>query len=230
MKYISGPLATAATGSLGGTTASRNKGGAYFRARVVGLNPKSTRQSEVRAQFAIGSKLWSGTLTQSQRDAWTFFAQANPVMNNLGASIILSGLAWMNKLNQVLQNLGAVPITDPPADLSVPALATVTGVTADSGGPSIVINTGAQAVVADAAYYIFATGNLAAGRTPQSSQFRYVKTVTPVAAAVTVDFTDAWAAIFGALASGATVGVRSATVNVATGALTPFLTWKATVA
>lgn len=217
-------------GSIAGTTYSRNKGGLYARARVAPINRNTPAQTFVRNNFAANAKLWSGTFTASERAAWTAFAAANPLVNILGASIIVSGLAMSQKLNQVLSQIGAAFITDPPPDLSVPALATVTGADVSVGGP-VEFETTAQAVVAGAKYYVFATTPLAAGKSPQSSQFRFIAAKAAVAAAVTVDISAEYEAIFPTvLAAGLVVGLLIATVNVDSGAVTPGLRFNAVVA
>jgi len=218
-----GSVATDIRGSVAGVTFSRNKGGSYVRQKISPVQPRTPAQTLVRANFAANSKLWSGTLTVSQRAAWSFFAQANPFTNVFGNSIIISGMAIMQKLNQVLAQIGVAPIVAPPPDLSVPALAAPSGITADTTGPDLEVNTAAQSVVAGAKYYIFATKPLAAGRTPTSSDFRFIAAKAGVAAATTIDITSDYFGIFGSAAPGQTVGVLVATVNVDTGALTPGL-------
>lgn len=220
-----GPIASDVRGSTGGTTFSRNKGGAYMRARVTPVNPFTSKQSVVRANFAVNSKAWSGTLTADQRAAWSFFAQNNSLINRVGQTIIISGNAMYNSLNQVLKQIGVAPISDPPTDLSVPALAAVLSYDVDSAGPATQILTAAQSVVAGAKYYIYATGPLAPGRTPQTNQFRFIGAYAAIAAAVFVDFTDAWQATFGTILAGKNYGVRVASVNTASGALTAPLTF-----
>lgn len=222
-----GPVASDIRNSIGGTTFSRNGGGAYARARVTPLNPRSTRQSIVRAAFGANAKNWGGQLTADQRQAWTFFAQSNPSVDVFGAAIILSGIAMFQRLNQVLANIGETLITDAPADLSVPAIAAALSLAVDASAPSITVTTDTQAVVTGAAYYVFATRPLPPGRIPQKSDYRYIATIPPVAAATDFDIATAYAAIFGPWIAGAVVGVLTATVNEQTGAVTPGISFTA---
>lgn len=90
MKFTS-PVISAGSGSLAGLTASRNKGGMYFRARAVPTNPGSAQQTVIRNQLATLVAFWSSVLTQAQRDGWADYAANVPVQNPLGASINLSG-------------------------------------------------------------------------------------------------------------------------------------------
>jgi hypothetical protein len=92
MKFRSTLLADA-RGSMGGITASRNKGGSYLRARVKPTNPMSTAQQEVRQAFALAVAAWSA-LTSAQRNAWNAYADQTPVTDALGETIKHSGRAW----------------------------------------------------------------------------------------------------------------------------------------
>lgn len=219
-----GAIVTEARGSIGGTVFSRNKGGAYARARVVPINRNTPAQSLVRANFGSNSKVWTGLMSASERAAWTAFAAANQLTNILGAPITVSGMAMSMKLNQVLAQVGVGPILDPPPDLSVPALAAATAVVFDGTDETLKVTTAAQAVTAGAKYYIFATGPLAAGRTPQTSQYRFIGAYAATAAATDIDLTAKWTALFGATwNTGAAIGVAVATVNTESGAVTPGL-------
>ena len=210
-----------ARGSVGGTTFSRNKGGAYARARVAPVNPRSPKQSAVRAAFAANAKQWTGVFTPAERTAWTAFAAANPLVNILGASIIVSGLAMAQKLNQVLTQIGEPTITDPPPDLSVPALPVPTSAGASAGTSLLTIDTAAQSAFDVAEYYIFATPPLAGGKKPGTSAYRFLGNFEPAAAAVTIEIGSNYAAQFGAWNVGASIGLAVSTVNSETGAVTP---------
>lgn len=91
MKYRSA-LVTEASGSLGGFTASRNKGGLYFRARAIPTNPNSTYQQTVRSALAQLVTTWGSTLSAAQRAAWSTYAANTTVIGPLGTPIHNSGL------------------------------------------------------------------------------------------------------------------------------------------
>lgn len=82
---------TAASGSIGGMTASRNRGGQYLRARVIPVNPNTERQGEARANMAQAVGAWTNILSDANRQSWTTYAQGTPVVDKLGAQLILSG-------------------------------------------------------------------------------------------------------------------------------------------
>ena len=90
------------SGSIGGTTFARNRGGQYARSRISPLNPATSRQSQVRATLASLSNRWTTVLTQSQRDAWDLYASNVPLTNNLGEQIFVSGINMYVRANSVL--------------------------------------------------------------------------------------------------------------------------------
>src|SRR5689334_711787 len=97
-----GTVVTDIRNSIGGVTFSKNRGGSYARKKVSPVNTPTPAQAAVRANFGANAKLWSGTLTADQRQAWGFFAQANPLVNVFGNSILVSGLNMLMKLSQVM--------------------------------------------------------------------------------------------------------------------------------
>lgn len=72
-------------------TASRNRGGAYLRSRVIPVNPNTERQGMARANMASAVNAWTNILTDANRQAWITYAQGTPVVDRLGAQLILSG-------------------------------------------------------------------------------------------------------------------------------------------
>lgn len=88
---ITPSLAGAMSGSLGGLTASHNRGGAYLRRRVVPTNPNSIRQQDVRSNFGSLVQFWTNTLDATQRSSWTDYAASTPVTDVLGQALILTG-------------------------------------------------------------------------------------------------------------------------------------------
>ena len=93
MKFTSQIIA-AASGSMGGTTFSRNRFGQYTRARAVPVNPSSAQQQVVRNALSQLVTSWTEVLTQAQRDAWDTYGINVPVVDSLGNSRVLSGQNW----------------------------------------------------------------------------------------------------------------------------------------
>lgn len=106
-------MTTAASGSVGGMTASRNKGGQYMRARTVPTNPNTPFQQVVREAMGMLASAWQ-TLTQPQRDSWNAYALNVTMANALGDQIQLSGLNWFIRTNTVAQQQGLALLTDAP--------------------------------------------------------------------------------------------------------------------
>lgn len=89
MKYKSA-LMTHASGSLGGITASRNKSGNYFRARVTPTQPDTCRQNESRAIFSQLASSYAD-LSPIQRVMWEEYAENSPVTHTCGSVTPISG-------------------------------------------------------------------------------------------------------------------------------------------
>jgi len=98
MKFKS-PLISQASGSLAGTTFSRNKGGLYMRARATPTNPNSSFQQAVRAIMSQLSNVWSSTMTAAQRTAWETYAANTPLVDSLGESRPVTGLNMFCRYN-----------------------------------------------------------------------------------------------------------------------------------
>lgn len=78
-------------GSIAGTTFSRNRYGAYARARTKPVNPNTAAQQTIRAALAFLTDRWSNTLTAAQRTAWNLYGSNVVMTNRLGESMNLSG-------------------------------------------------------------------------------------------------------------------------------------------
>ena len=107
-------------GSIGGTTFSRNKSGAYARSRTKPVNPKSALQSAIRAIVALVSATWANGVTTAQKAAWAVFASNVPTKNKLGEVINLPGFGQYTKSNIVALNAGLPAILNAPVDFVLP--------------------------------------------------------------------------------------------------------------
>lgn len=131
MKFKSN-LVTQASGSIGGLTASRNKGGMYLRARAIPTNPNTPAQAAVRAIFQALSSVWTNVLTTPQRVAWDSYAAAVPLLDTLGESRNVTGLNMYIRSNTPRIQAGLSRIDAAPADNSLPLLTApaITSITA----------------------------------------------------------------------------------------------------
>lgn len=70
-------------GKIGGTVYSRNKSGAYARAKVTPVNPQTVIQQEARYRFGNMSILFQ-SLSEAQKGCWQNFASThfNPLKGN----------------------------------------------------------------------------------------------------------------------------------------------------
>lgn len=126
---------TEASGSIGGTTFSHNRGGQYCRARVVPVNPGSTFQQAVRAYVAQLTSLWMGVLTPAERALWDNYADLVPLPNPLGDPRNVGGLAMYVRSNVPRLQAGLPRVDSGPTIFNLgaftpPAIASITAPTA----------------------------------------------------------------------------------------------------
>lgn len=97
VKY--GPGVLDARGSMAGTTAARNAAGAYWRARVKPVNPRSILQGTRRGLISYLTNAWSDELTAQQRNDWRAYAAGSNWTNKLGENININAVAAFTHLN-----------------------------------------------------------------------------------------------------------------------------------
>lgn len=107
-------------GSIAGNVFSRNRYGAYSRARTKPINRNSQRQDGIRAIVSQVSQDWFTTLSDEQRAAWAVFAKNVPAKNKLGEVIYLSGFNQFVKSNVAALNAGLTAIADAPTNFTLP--------------------------------------------------------------------------------------------------------------
>lgn len=133
MKFLDVPQ----SGSIAGTTHSHNRAGQYTRNRRSPVQPIGTgRRGFIRAAFGASSAAWSD-LSDAERAAWGSFADAHPVTDSLGQSIILTGHQMFVRVNTTRQNVSLAVDANPPTVLTLPSVSGA-GITLDvSSGISI---------------------------------------------------------------------------------------------
>lgn len=114
MIFTPGGGIAAASGSIGGTTFSRNRGGPYVRTRAVPTNPNTTWQQEVRSLVATLTSLWLNALSADQRASWDTYALNVHLPNALGFDRNVGGLAMYVRSN--VSRLQADPVQLPRVD------------------------------------------------------------------------------------------------------------------
>lgn len=123
-----------ASGSIGGLTFSRNRGGKYIRSRATPINPNTPFQQAVRGFMSQLTSLWNDTLTVVQRAAWDLYAENVPLLNPLGEPRNVGGLGMyvrsnVNRLQAALPRVDAAPTTFNLGDYTPPVITSVTGST-----------------------------------------------------------------------------------------------------
>lgn len=176
--FTSGPAVAAISGSVGGNTFSHNKGGAYVRQRSVPTNPTSERQTAVRTAFGTCASYWTD-LTASQQTAWAQYAATHPVLNALGQSVLISGLAMFCSCNARLIDAGESLVVTPPAGDAPTAPATLTVAPLDDESATY---TYAGTVPADGFLVIYQTIPAPPGADPNFNQARLVEYVAAASA------------------------------------------------
>ncbi len=171
MKAKLGMFAVQLSGSVGGTTAAKNRYGTYFKKKSHPINRKTSSQSAVRTFFSTLTKGWKN-LTAPQRASWTMAVENFKKANSLAESIVLTGHQLYISLNRNLQSIGEALITSAPAVTTVTPVASET-ITAAAGAATMsmafspVIPVGQKML-------LFGTRPLSAGKksNSQENQFR----------------------------------------------------------
>jgi len=132
MAVFKSQLVTQLSGSIGGLTASHNKGGMYFRARRTPTNPNSPEQAVVRGLVAQLTSLWTSVLTLAQRGAWGLYAANVPLISKVGDAQNVSGLNMYIRTNvpRIQSGLPRIDLIAAPFDLGDFAVPTVTATAA----------------------------------------------------------------------------------------------------
>lgn len=123
------------SGSIGGTTFSRNRGGAYMRTRAVPTNPNTAQQQAVRSLVAQLAALWTNVLTAAQRTSWETYAENVLLPNALGQQINIGAVAHYIRSNVTRLQAGLTGLTridDAPVvfnlgDYTAPTVVSATG-------------------------------------------------------------------------------------------------------
>lgn len=165
-----GNMAQNVSGSIGGTTFGRNKGGAYARQKSSPVQPRTERQLTVRANLSLVSQAWRN-LTAALRAEWETYAQAHPVVDVFGQALKLSGMSAFCKIAADCLNLGLDQPTAPPPDPTEVIPAPVSAV-ATADDQTVVVtfdgNPAATDIIA-----LWATPGISQGRAYVNSQLRF---------------------------------------------------------
>lgn len=196
MKYTPSGLASEFSGSIGSTTASRNRFGPYFRNRVLPVNPNSQAQQDVRVQFQTLTERWR-SLSASARAAWAGLGAQMQRLDPLGATYSLTGAQAYMSVNSNRGLLGLAIDDDPPTLPSIPAVGGLV-LTADTDPAQVLTLDFTPTPLAAGTYLVIeATDALSAGIEYVSrGQFKFIQAVAP-AGTSPANIISAWEAIYG---------------------------------
>jgi hypothetical protein len=121
MKFLDVPQ----SGSIAGTTHSRNRYGQYTRNRSTPVNPNTTFQAAARAAMSTSAAGWRA-LTAIQRAGWESLGLMMTRTDSLGSSYSLNGFGAYCSVNNNNLAAGNAVVADAPAIVTPTALATVT--------------------------------------------------------------------------------------------------------
>lgn len=220
-KILLGATIGDARGSVGGVTYTKGRFGAVLRQKVSPVQPRSARALTVRGLFGLLSKRWFAELSEAQRVGWIALAAANPRTNVFGNQVILTGLQMYQSCNRNIQLCGEATIDDPPVNLDVTGLITMS-IAPDSVAPAFPVTWTPDPLPADHKMIMDATMQVNAGRVFVSSFYRYctLKGAGPPG----VDIITAYTALFGALRQGQRIMVRAFLIDYTKGsASTPLV-------
>lgn len=113
------------SGSIAGSTSSRNRYGQYKRTRAIPVNPNSAKQGTQRARLAVAAAAWRA-LTDAQRAGWTTLGQAMTRTDSLGQTYNLTGFQAYCSVNITNADAGNAAVSAAPALVTPSAIVTAT--------------------------------------------------------------------------------------------------------
>lgn len=228
MRYLS-PLLSDARASIGGATASKNRAGNYFRARIAPVQPRTPAQQTVRANLSAFAASWRG-LTASQIAGWNALAKSITKKSSLGQSYNPSGEQLYVGNNQVLANSELGPVTDPPTSaFTFEALGAIDAVAA-AGAATFTVATGLAAAPTGVVFALWATPQLSAGISFFGKSARRYVANYPAADYASINIKAAYVALFGALVAGSAIEVGVTMLDTTSGFQSQIITERIIVA
>ncbi len=179
------------SGSMAGTTASRNRFGQYLRTRATPVQPRTVAQLNQRARMSTNAAAWRG-LTDNQRSGWLDLGLSISRTDSLGQSYTLNGFMAYCSVNNNKLDAGDAAVTDAPIITTPPDLLTVT-LTATSAALSVAYT--ATPLGAGVRLFIWVSPQRSAGRKFEGD-YRLLS-VTAAAAASPANIFAAYSAKFG---------------------------------
>lgn len=175
MKVKFGAIIVAGSGKIGGHVITKNRAGAAMRTKVTPSNPRTSYQSNARANLTSISKSWAG-LTEAQRLQWNAASTNFKKTNVFGDGVTPSGFNLYQKLNNNLINVGATMINTPPSPGSVVGISSFSATVVHAGAVTLTFTADANAG-ATQEFEIWATEAINAGKSFVKNKFRKIGSV-----------------------------------------------------
>lgn len=213
-----GDMITDMSGSTGGTTYAKNKGGHYRKNKSMPINANTSYQQGVRAAFGAGSQAWRA-LSDVERAAWAAAAPSYPYLDRFGESRIPSGFQLYKTLNGNLDSVSAANISTPLPPSDVEVITFACSAFDDTTGPVVTVDP--DPIPTGTCFLIEATAPYSAGITNVNSKFRIIKawpastTEAAIVAAIDTDYSAKFGSTVGM--AGSKVTFRTSSVNTLTG-------------
>lgn len=217
-----GDTITDISGSVGGTTYAKNRGGNYKKNKPMPINSNTAAQQAVRNSFGTLSQAWRH-MPDEQRLSFKVNAPAYPYLDRFGIPHTPSAFQLFKTLNGVLYAAGLAIVNYclPPSFISVNPF---TYDRAPEGGPLEV--TFADDIYPNTAVVVEGTRQYSAGVTNTNGMFKVVA-ILPAGTLDTAAITavqDGYTAIYGNIAPvGNKITLRSRTIDTLTGNVSPWV-------
>lgn len=124
--FVAGAVVGQVSGRVGSNVFAKNRYGSYVRNGTVPITSTTSYATAAKARMTGATQAWQG-LTAGQRQAWTEWAAANPVLNRVGQQIHLTGHAAYVGNRCRLIAAGQAAISSPPTIAAPAPLLTLTG-------------------------------------------------------------------------------------------------------
>jgi len=198
-------------GSLAGQVHSRNTFGNYIRQKVSPVQPRTSRQLEIRTLFSELSRRFSNTLSDEQQEAWRQAAASAPVRDVFGDSITLTGINLYARLNSLRLLQGLPPLDDPPPVEEVPRLDSLT-LTWNGDAGTLEVGFAPTPIPPGLSLFVWTTEPLNPGVAFVSPKLRLL-TILPQGTTSPADITTQYVARYGAITKGKRIFVAAELVS-----------------
>ena len=208
--FTPGIAVAAISGSVGGSTFSRNRGGQYIRRRAIPTRSTTSFATNAKARLAHASQEWQ-SLSAPQKLSWEQYADANPATNALGNQVTLGGAMMYSRFHTRADLAGQTPLVVPPIIAAPPSLESLSLV-ADVGAGDIIITYTATPLAAADRCWIRAAVVSSAGIQYVENLYRLTD-LTVVASASPLTITTEVEARLGTLTVGQTLHLLVSTFS-----------------